>query len=805
MPDVIIELGHFALCLALIVAVLQCALPLIGLRLESLGALRFADSAAQAQFVATGCALAALIYAYVVSDFSVANVALNSHSAKPMLYKVTGVWANHEGSMLLWVFILTLFGALISLFGRGIPTAMRATVLAVQSAIGVGFLAYILLTSNPFARLPVPPMDGQGMNPLLQDPGVAFHPPMLYLGYVGFSTAFSFAVAALIRGRVDPSWARWLRPWVLIAWSGLTLGIALGSWWAYYELGWGGFWFWDPVENASFMPWLLGTALLHSTIVVEKRDALQKWTILLSILAFALSLIGTFLVRSGILSSVHAFATDPERGVFILALLVLLVGGALILFAWRAPSLSEGGLFSPVSREGGLLLNNLLLACATGVVFVGTLFPLFVDLMSGTKITVGPPYFNKTFLPIFAVTAAAAAIGPFLSWKRADLKGVMQRLRAAFAATLLIAVLLAVFGWREPLGLAGLALATWLFSATLADLMARAGLPKVSPAVALRRLVGLPTSAWGLVLGHMGLAVVVAGVAAISVWKAEAIQVQKPGESVALAGYDYTLLEVAAARGPNYQSSIATVEVKKDGRSLALLFPERRWYPVERQPTTEAGIETFWHGDLYAVLGDPDGAGGWVTRYYYNPGVAWMWAGSLLMALGGLISVCDRRLRIGAPRRALRPAVSVGLLLLLICASAPVQAIDADEMFDDPAKEARALAIGKQLRCVVCQNQSIFDSNATLAKDLRMVVRERIEAGDTDEETMAYIARRFGDYVLLQPPMKAKTILLWTTPLLLLGLAALAVWRYSRRRAPAEAMSAEERAEARRLLEGGQP
>ena len=804
MPDVIVEVGHFALCLAMIVAVLQCALPLIGLRLESLSAMRFADSAAQAQFVATACAMAALTYAYVVSDFSVANVALNSHSAKPMLYKVTGVWANHEGSMLLWVLILTLFGALISLFGRGIPTNMRATVLAIQAAIGVGFLGYILLTSNPFARLPVPPMDGQGMNPLLQDPGVALHPPMLYLGYVGFSTAFSFAVAALIRGRVDPSWARWMRPWVLIAWSGLTLGIALGSWWAYYELGWGGFWFWDPVENASFMPWLLGTALLHSAVVVEKRDALQKWTILLAILTFALSLIGTFLVRSGILSSVHAFATDPERGVFILGLLVLMIGGALLLFAWRAPSLTEGGLFSPISREGGLLLNNLLLACATGVVFVGTLFPLFLDLMSGTKITVGPPYFNRTFLPIFAVTAAAAAVGPFLSWKRADLKGVMQRLRAAFAATLAITVLLALFGWREPLGLAGLALACWLFSATLADLLARAGLPKAGPVTALRRLVGLPTSAWGLVLGHMGLAVVVAGVAAISVWKAEAIQVQRPGESVAVAGYDFTLLEVGAARGTNYQSSIATVEIKKDGRSIALLFPERRWYPVEQQPTTEAGIETLWHGDLYAVLGDPNGAGGWVTRYYYNPGVVWMWLGALMMAVGGLVSVCDRRLRVGAPRRALRPAVSVGLLLLLVSLGTPAQAIDPDEMFDDPVKEARALEIGKQLRCVVCQNQSIFDSNATLAGDLRMVVRERIEAGDSDEEAMAYIARRFGDYVLLQPPLKAQTVVLWATPLVLLALAAFGLWRYGRRRDPAVAMTDEERAEARRILEGGQ-
>ena len=806
-PGIVVEFGHFSLCLALVVSLLQFVVPLAGLRRESLAALRFADSAAGLQFLATAAALAALTYAFVVSDFSVANVAQNSHSSKPLLYKVTGVWANHEGSMLLWVFILTLFGALISLFGRGIPTALRATVLAIQSAVGVGFFAYILLTSNPFARLPVPPLDGQGMNPLLQDPGVAFHPPMLYLGYVGFSTAFSFAVAALIRGRVDPSWARWMRPWILIAWAGLTLGIALGSWWAYYELGWGGFWFWDPVENASFMPWLLGTALLHSAIVVEKRDALQKWTILLAILTFALSLIGTFLVRSGILSSVHAFANDPERGVFILALLVLLVGGALLLFAWRAPAFAEGGVFAPVSREGALLLNNLLLAAATGVVFFGTLYPLFLDLMSDDKVTVGPPFFNQTFLPIFAVAAAAAAAGPFLSWKRADLRGVLQRLRAAFALTLLGAAVLALLGWREPLGLAGLALAVWLMTATLSDLLARAGLPKASPATALRRLAGLPASAWGLVLGHGGLALVVAGVAAISVWKAESIQAQQPGASVAVAGYDFRLLDVGASRGPNYQTSLATVEVSRDGEIVALLFPERRWYPVERQPTTEAGIETLWHGDLYAVLGDPDGAGGWVTRYYYNPGVVWMWAGALLMALGGLVSLCDRRLRIGAPRRASRRGVgpvgastAAALALLLLAAPGPAQAISADEMFDDPALEARALALGKELRCLVCQNQSIFDSNATLAKSLRVVLRERIAAGDSDEQVMAYVVERYGDYVLLEPPMNARTLVLWLSPLVLVAAAVYGGWRYGRRRRPAAALSAQERAEARRLL-----
>ena len=809
----IVEFGHFALCLALIVAVLQATVPLFGLRTESLAAFRMADSAAQAQFLAIAAAFGALVYAYVTSDFSVTNVALNSHSGKPLIYKVTGVWANHEGSMLLWVLMLALFGALISVFGRSIPVSMRATVLAVQAIIGVGFLLFVLLTSNPFDRLALPPMDGQGMNPLLQDPGVAVHPPMLYLGYVGFSTAFSFAVAALIRGRVDPSWARWLRPWVLIAWSGLTLGIALGSWWAYYELGWGGFWFWDPVENASFMPWLLGTALLHSAIVVEKRDALLKWTILLAIFTFALSLIGTFLVRSGILSSVHSFATDPERGVFILVLLTLLVGGALALYAWRAPSVRDGGLFAPISREGGLLLNNVLLAVAGGVVFVGTLYPLVLELMTGDKITVGPPYFNRSFLPIFALAAFAAAIGPFLSWKRADLMGVLQRLRFVFFLTLVITAYLAFAGWREPLGLAGLALATWLACATVAELFGRANFAKAGFGGGLLRLVGLPRSAWGLFLGHLGLAAVVAGVAAISVWQAERIVVQKPGESVVVGGYAFSLVGVDAARGPNYQSSIASVRVSRDGHEVALLSPERRWYPVEQSPTTEAGIETRWHGDLYAVLGDPDGAGGWVMRYYYNPGVVWMWFGSLLMSLGALISVSDRRLRIGAPKRSLRPAapaagVAVSLLLAigLLLTPSTVRAIDAGEMLSDPAQEARVQAIGKQLRCMVCDNQSIFDSNAGLAHDLRMVVRERVVAGDSDAAAIDYIVARYGDYVLLDPPVKPETYLLWLAPAALLLAAAFAARRYAKQGKNADAahrdLSAEDRAAARRLLEG---
>ncbi|WP_299351267.1 heme lyase CcmF/NrfE family subunit [uncultured Shimia sp.] len=655
------EIGHFALILALVAAVLQSVIPIWGVRAENAAAMRFADNAAQIQFLGVAVAFAMLTRAYVVSDFSLVNVAMNSHSAKPMLYKVTGVWANHEGSMLLWVLILTLFGVLISIFGRSVPVTMRSVVLAVQAMIGVAFLLFILLTSNPFDRLPNPPLDGQGMNPLLQDIGVALHPPLLYLGYVGFSTAFSFAVAALVRGQVDPSWARWMRPWVLLAWAGLTAGIALGSWWAYYELGWGGFWFWDPVENASFMPWLLGTALLHSAIVVEKRASLLAWTILLAILTFALSLIGTFLVRSGILSSVHAFANDPERGVFILLILCIAIGGALTLFAARTNKLTEGGYFAMVSREGGLLLNNVLLSAATAIVFVGTLYPLALELVTGDKITVGAPYFNQAFLPVFGFAMMFAAIGPFLSWKRANKTRAarLTTLAAVTTATLGV-VIIAIFGVPDVVSLFGIAVALFLAVATLIDLGQRIGIGKSPFATSLRRMVGLPRSAWGLYLGHLGLAIAAAGVVAAGLWKVEEIQVTQIGTPVSVGAYEFTLTGVESAKGPNYQSSLATVTVTRGGDFVTNLHPERRWYPVEKKPTTEAGIVTVWHGDYYAVLGDPAAAGGFVTRYYYNPGVPWMWLGAVIMTLAGLISLADRRLRVGVPsaqrRLAAQPA-----------------------------------------------------------------------------------------------------------------------------------------------------
>jgi len=656
----IIEFGHFALCFALIAAVVQSVVPLWGAQRGNAAAMRVADTAAQVQFAGVAISFAALTWAFVTSDFSVQTAAQNSHSAKPMLYKITGVWANHEGSMLLWVLMLALFGVLISVFGRMIPVAMRATVLAVQAMVGVGFYAFILLTSNPFVRLATPPADGQGMNPLLQDPGVAFHPPLLYLGYVGFSTAFSFAVAALITGRVDPAWARWMRPWVLLAWSGLTAGIALGSWWAYYELGWGGFWFWDPVENASFMPWLIGTALLHSAIVVEKRNALLKWTILLAILTFSLSLIGTFLVRSGILTSVHAFATDPERGVFILLLLALAIGGALTLFMWRAPKIEDGGVFAIWSRETGLLVNNLLLSACCGIVFVGTMYPLVLEVITGDKISVGAPYFNQAFLPVFGVGMLLAGIGPFLSWKRTRKGEILRRTAKTTALTTLLTLLCAMaIGLRDVVGLVGVFIAIWLAVATGQDLLHRSGFPKARGALLLRRMAGLPRSAWGLYLGHLGLAIAAAGVIAVSVWKVEVIQSVQPGIPTQVGPYHFTLADIRDARGPNYETTMATIAVTRRGAPIAILHPERRWYPVERKPSTEAGIVTLWHGDLYGVLGDPSEDGGWVVRYYYNPGVPWMWLGAVLISLSALVSLTDRRLRVGAPSaKRRRPTVA---------------------------------------------------------------------------------------------------------------------------------------------------
>ena len=653
----IAEIGHFALLLTLLVAIVQGSLPMIGAARGNAAWMAVGRPAALLQLALIATSFLALTQAYVSSDFSVLNVVQNSHSAKPMLYKITGVWGNHEGSMLLWILILALFGAAVAVFGRNLPPTLRARVLGVQAWVAIGFLAFTILTSNPFARVFPPPPNGRDLNPLLQDPGLAFHPPMLYVGYVGFSIAFSFAIAALIEGRVDAAWARWVRPWTLVAWAFLTGGIALGSWWAYYELGWGGWWFWDPVENVSFMPWLLGTALLHSAIVVEKRNALKVWTILLAILTFSLSLIGTFIVRSGLLTSVHAFATDPERGLFILMLLCITIGGSLVLFAMRAPALKAGGLFAPISREGGLVLNNLLLATATATVFLGTLYPLFLEAFGGGKVSVGAPFFNATFVPLMVPLIAVMAIGPLMPWKRGDIAGALSRLKFAAAATVvtILAVYYAVEG-GPVLAALGMGLAAWLFFGTLVEWAERIKLFRAPLGDSWARAVNLPRSAYGMSLAHAGMAVAIAGMIGSTAWKSEEVRIMRPGDNVDVAGYNYTLEGVRGLQGPNYRSDTATFTVRKDGEIIASLTPEKRLYPVQQMPTTEAAIYTTGFADLYAVIGDPDGTGGWTVRIYHEPLVPWIWAGCLLMMLGGAVSLSDRRLRVGAPTRARRSA-----------------------------------------------------------------------------------------------------------------------------------------------------
>jgi cytochrome c-type biogenesis protein CcmF len=650
---VIAEIGHYALALALVMAAIQATVPLVGAARGRADMMAVARGTALGQFLFILTAFLALMYAYVVSDFSIATVAQNSHTLKPLLYKISGTWANHEGSMVLWVLILAVFGVAVGEFGGNLPLPLRARVLAVHAMIAVGFLAFIVFTSNPFDRLDPAPLEGRGLNPLLQDPGLAFHPPFLYLGYVGFSMAFSFAIAALIEGRVDAAWARWVRPWTLVAWSALTIGIALGSWWAYYELGWGGFWFWDPVENASFIPWLIGTALLHSAIVVERRDTLKSWTILLAILTFAMAILGTFLVRSGVLTSVHAFATDPERGIFILGLLILVVGGGLTLYAARAPRLAPSGLFAPISREGALVLNNLLLATAAAVVLLGTLYPLLLDAVGGGKVSVGPPFFNATFVPLMVPLLIACVVGSMLSWKRSDLSGVLGRLTAAGAVTAGIVIATAYFAVGEAaLAALGLGLAAWLFAGSILVLADRVGVGRLSWGETLRRLATLPRATYGMTLAHGGVGILVAGIAASSLWQVERIVQMQPGEELKLGGYTVVFDGVREVMGPNYRATQGLFHVVDNGLTKLTLTPERRFYPVERSQTTEAAIHTTWFADLYVVLGEGDPNGRWTVRAYHNPLVPWIWVGALVMAAGGMVSLTDRRLRVGAPKRA---------------------------------------------------------------------------------------------------------------------------------------------------------
>ena len=648
----IAEFGHIALILALTLALVQGILPLIGAARGIAGWMAVAPMAAMAQALLIAFAFGCLTYAYVTSDFSVLNVAENSHRLKPMLYKVSGVWGNHEGSLLLWVFILAIFGAAVALFGRNLPATLKARVLSIQGLIGVGFLAFILFTSNPFTRLLPAPAEGRGLNPLLQDPGLAFHPPFLYLGYVGFSVAFSFAVAALIEGRVDPAWARWVRPWTLAAWCFLTIGIALGSWWAYYELGWGGWWFWDPVENASFMPWLAGTALIHTAIVVEKRDALKSWTILLAILTFSLSLLGTFLVRSGVINSVHAFATDPTRGVFILAFLCLVVGGSLTLYALRAPALQGAGVFAPLSREGALVLNNLLLAVATAAVLLGTLYPIALDALTGEKVSVGPQYFNTVFIPLMTPLLAALAFGPLLAWKRGDIASALRHLvPAAVAVIVALAVGLWLTDGRGFLALLGLALAAWLGIGALCEWSLRIKLFAAPFAESLRRARGLPRAAWGMTVAHLGVAMLVLGITVSTTWQVEVQQVMKPGEVATVGPVQFRFLGVTPVKGPNYTAQQGRFEVLDGGRVIREMTPSQRRYTQPPMETTEAAIRPSPLADLYAVVGEGDAARGWAVRLYWKPLVSWIWLGAFVMMFGGLLSLSDRRHRIGVPAR----------------------------------------------------------------------------------------------------------------------------------------------------------
>jgi len=650
---VIAESGHYALVLALGLALIQSIVPLIGARLRDDALMNVARSTALAQLLFVGAAFIALVTLHVNSDFSVANVYENSHSMKPLLYKITGVWGNHEGSMLLWVLILALFGGLVAAFGNNLPLSLRAHVLAVQAWIASAFYLFILVTSNPFLRIANPPIEGRDLNPVLQDIGLAVHPPMLYLGYVGFSISFSFAIAALLEGRIDAAWARWVRPWTLVAWIFLTLGIAMGSYWAYYELGWGGWWFWDPVENASLMPWLAGTALLHSALVMEKRNALKVWTILLSILTFSLSLLGTFLVRSGVITSVHAFATDPTRGVFILLILCLFIGGSLSLFAGRATSLKQGGLFAPISREGALVLNNLLLTVACAVVLFGTLYPLAMEMLADFKMSVGAPFYNLTFAPLFTLLLLAVPFGPLLAWKRGDLLGVTQRLLAAGVAGLVAVAI--VWGWASggsTLAPLAIGLGIFVIAGAVTDIVERTGFVRLPFATALHRARGLPRSAWGSAFAHAGLGVALIGIVCETTWNSEYIATMKQNDVAHVAGYDVKLDGLFQRQGPNFHEMIAEFNVSHDGEKLSVMTPSKRSFTTRGSSTTEAALLTRGASQLYISLGDATAEGAIAVRIYHKPLVLLIWWGPVLMAFGGVLSLSDRRLRVGAPKPA---------------------------------------------------------------------------------------------------------------------------------------------------------
>src|SRR5574338_72628 len=644
------EIGHFALILALCVAVVQGILPIYGAAVGNSALMAVAKPAARGQFLLVLTAFCCLGYAFASKDFSVLYVAATSNSQLPLHYRLAAIWGAHEGSLLLWTFILTIWMFAVTLFSAHLPDATRSRILGVMGLVSVGFLLFMLTVSNPFERLIPAALDGRDLNPLLQDPGMVIHPPMLYMGYVGFSVAFAFAVAALLSGRLDAAWARWSRPWTIAAWIFLTLGIALGSYWAYYELGWGGWWFWDPVENASFMPWLVGTALVHSLAVTEKRGAFKSWTVLLAIAAFSLSLLGTFLVRSGVLTSVHAFATDPRRGLFILALLVLVIGVSLLLFAWRAPRLMGGGSFQAVSRETALLVNNVLLSVAAASVLLGTLYPLFVDALGLGKISVGPPYFEAVFVPLMVPVVLLMVVGPFIRWKGHALGGLARKLGPDLGVSLAIGIGMAwatgVISWRMVLGMA---LAAWVVIASLHLLKER--LAERPGAPTANRLRGIPAAWWGMWLAHLGIAMFILGVTLVKGMESNVDVKMQPGDVAHLAGYSFTLKDVHDYRGPNFDAARADLEVARDGKPVALLHPEKRTYRAAGMPMTEASIDVNPLRDLYASMGEPLDAKTWIVRLYYKPFISWIWTGCLMMALGGVMAAADRRYRRLAERK----------------------------------------------------------------------------------------------------------------------------------------------------------
>ena len=640
------EIGNFALIVALFLSLIQGVLPIAGAAQNNQVMMGSARTLAVGQFLIVAVAFGCLVQAFVVNDFSVMYVAQNSNSQLPLQYRISAIWGGHEGSLLLWTLILTVWTVAVALFSKHLPQEMVARVIGVMGLVSTGFLLFMLLTSNPFDRLFPAAMDGRDLNPLLQDPGLVIHPPMLYMGYVGFSVAFAFALSALLGGKLDSTWARWSRPWTTVAWVFMTIGIALGSWWAYYELGWGGWWFWDPVENASFMPWLVGTALIHSLAVTEKRGAFKSWTVLLAIAAFSLSLLGTFLVRSGVLSSVHAFATDPKRGVFILSFLVIVIGSSLLLFAWRAPKIGLGGKFDVISRESMLLTNNVLLSVASASVFLGTLYPLFMDALGFGKLSVGPPYFNTVFVPLMIPMVVMMGLAPVARWKHASLPDIWQRVRWALAASAVVALLLPlVMGEWTPLIAVGLLLAAWIITTSALDLRKR-----IAGSGTLLQCLKMPSrSYYGMLLAHLGIAVFIIGVTMVKGYETERDVRMDVGDVVQAGGYEFRFDGVSDQQGPNYFASQGRVTVRKDGKVITVLQPEKRVYNASGMPMTEASIRTGFLRDLYVSLGESiPGTNAWAVRVYIKPFVDWIWFGCFMMALGGVLAISDRRYRIHA-------------------------------------------------------------------------------------------------------------------------------------------------------------